>query len=280
MPVTLLGAAEIRALAAELDVTPTKKLGQNFVVDANTVRKIVAVADVKPGERIVEIGPGLGSLTLAILETGASVTAVEIDHRLAEKLPATAARHGVTDGALDVIDADALRVTELPGNQQSSSPTCPTTSASRCCCTFETFPTLQRGVVMVQAEVGERLAAEPGSKTYGAPSAKAAWYGTFRLAGRVSRQVFWPVPNVDSVLVAFERYPVPRGTDAERRAAFRIVDAAFGQRRKMLRQSLSAVFGTTSAASEALERAGVPPTERGETLTIEDFSRIASAAGE
>lgn len=133
---------------------------------------------------------------------------------------------------------------------------------------------------MVQAEVGERLAAEPGSKTYGAPSAKAAWYGTFRLAGRVSRQVFWPVPNVDSVLVAFERYPVPRGTDAERRAAFRIVDAAFGQRRKMLRQSLSAVFGTTSAASEALERAGVPPTERGETLTIEDFSRIASAAGE
>jgi 16S rRNA (adenine1518-N6/adenine1519-N6)-dimethyltransferase len=288
MPVTLLGAAEIRALAAELDVTPTKKLGQNFVVDANTVRKIVQVAQVSPGERVVEVGPGLGSLTLAILEAGASVTAVEIDHRLAERLPVTAAAHGVADGALTVVDADALRVTELPGDPTVLVANLPyNVSVPVLLHLLETFPGLQRGVVMVQAEVGERLAAPPGSKVYGAPSVKAAWYGPWRLAGTVSRQVFWPVPNVDSVLVGFHRDSAngadssgrePRGDVDLRRRTFRIVDAAFQQRRKMLRQALAAVLGGSAAeATAVLERAGVAPTARGEELSIDDFVRIALA---
>lgn len=279
MPVTLLGAAEIRALAADLDVTPTKKLGQNFVVDANTVRKIVTAARVTSADRVVEVGPGLGSLTLAILETGAPVTAVEIDHRLAERLPATAAAHGVPDGALTVVAQDALRVSELPGDPDVLVANLPYNVSVPVLLHFmEHFPTIQRGVVMVQAEVGERLAAPSGSKVYGAPSAKAACYGTWRLAGTVSRQVFWPVPNVDSVLVGFERDAAARGTEEERLRTFAIVDAAFQQRRKMLRQALSAVLGGSSAAaSEVLERAGVAPTARGEELTIEDFVRIARA---
>lgn len=279
MPVSLLGAAEIRALAAELDVTPTKKLGQNFVVDANTVRKIVQVADVRPGDRVVEVGPGLGSLTLAILEAEASVTAVEIDHRLAARLPETAAAHGVAEGALTVVDADALRVTDLPGDPTVLVANLPYNVSVPVLLHFlETFPRLERGVVMVQAEVGERLAAPPGSKVYGAPSVKAAWYGPWRLAGTVSRQVFWPVPNVDSVLVGFRRDPEPRGDDDERRRVFAIVDAAFQQRRKMLRQALAGVLGGTAAeASAVLERAGVAPTARGEELSIDDFVRIARA---
>lgn len=279
MTVSLLGPTEIRSLAARLDVTPTKKLGQNFVVDANTVRKIVHAARVTSDDRVVEVGPGLGSLTLAILETGAAVTAVEIDHRLAAELPATAREHGVPEGALTVVDADALRVTELPGDPRVLVANLPYNVSVPVLLHFmETFPTIDRGVVMVQAEVGERLAAAPGSKVYGAPSAKAAWYGPWRLAGTVSRQVFWPVPNVDSVLVAFERDPEPRGTEAEREATFRIVDAAFQQRRKMLRQALSGVLGGSAAdASAVLERAGVDPTARGEALTIADFHRIARA---
>ncbi|MEW1963308.1 16S rRNA (adenine(1518)-N(6)/adenine(1519)-N(6))-dimethyltransferase RsmA [Microbacterium sp. NPDC077644] len=279
MTVTLLGATEIRRLAAELDVTPTKKLGQNFVVDANTVRKIVHVGGVQAGERVVEVGPGLGSLTLAILETGASVTAVEIDHRLAARLPQTAAEHGVPDDALTVVDADALRVTELPGDPAVLVANLPYNVSVPVLLHFmESFDSIRRGVVMVQAEVGERLAAPPGSKVYGAPSVKAAWYGPWRLAGHVSRQVFWPVPNVDSVLVAFERDDVPRGDEALRRATFQIVDAAFQQRRKMLRQALATVLGGSAAeASAVLERAGVAPTARGEQLTISDFVRIALA---
>ncbi|MDL9980672.1 16S rRNA (adenine(1518)-N(6)/adenine(1519)-N(6))-dimethyltransferase RsmA [Microbacterium candidum] len=279
MPVTLLGAAEIRALAADLDVTPTKKLGQNFVVDANTVRKIVHVAGVQAGERVVEVGPGLGSLTLAILEARASVTAVEIDHRLAERLPETAAEHGVAPGALTVVDADAMRVTDLPGDPTVLVANLPYNVSVPVLLHFlETFPHLQRGVVMVQAEVGERLAAPPGSKTYGAPSVKAAWYGPWRLAGTVSRQVFWPVPNVDSVLVAFERDAEPRGDEELRVSTFRLVDAAFQQRRKMLRQALSQVLGGSAAeASAVLERAGVAPTARGEDLTVDEYVRIAQA---
>lgn len=280
MPVTLLGAAEIRALAGELDVTPTKKLGQNFVVDANTVRKIVQVAGVAAGDRVVEVGPGLGSLTLAVLETGATVVAVEIDHRLAARLPATAAAHGVPDGALEVVDADALRITELPGDPEVLVANLPYNVSVPVLLHFlETFPALRRGVVMVQAEVGERLAAPPGSKVYGAPSVKAAWYGPWRLAGTVSRQVFWPVPNVDSVLVSFTRDPEPRGDEDERRRTFAIVDAAFQQRRKMLRQALAGVLGgSAAAASEVLEAAGVKPTARGEELTIDDFVAISRAA--
>ena len=279
MPVTLHGASEIRALAAELDVTPTKKLGQNFVVDANTVRKIVHVGAITAADRVVEVGPGLGSLTLAVLETGAAVTAVEIDHRLAARLPETAAAHGVPAGALTVVDADALRVTELPGDPTVLIANLPYNVSVPVLLHFmETFPGLERGVVMVQAEVGERLAAPPGSKIYGAPSVKAAWYGTWRLAGTVSRQVFWPVPNVDSVLVAFRRDAEPRGDEQLRRAVFGIVDAAFQQRRKMLRQALAPVLGGSSAlASDVLTRAGVDPTLRGEQLTIDDFVAVASA---
>ena len=278
MPVSLLGAAEVRALAADLDMTPTKKLGQNFVVDANTVRKIVHLARVREGEHVVEVGPGLGSLTLAILETGAEVTAVEIDHRLAERLPATAAAHGVPDGALRVLDQDALRVTELPGDPAVLVANLPYNVSVPVLLHFlETFRSIARGVVMVQAEVGERLAAAPGSKVYGAPSAKAAWWGSWRLAGTVSRQVFWPVPNVDSVLVGFERSE-PLGSEDERMLTFRIIDAAFQQRRKMLRQALAGVLGGTAAeASAVLERAGIAPTARGEELTATQFLGIARA---
>ncbi|HWI32352.1 MAG TPA: 16S rRNA (adenine(1518)-N(6)/adenine(1519)-N(6))-dimethyltransferase RsmA [Microbacterium sp.] len=279
MAVTLLGASEIRRLAADLDVIPTKKLGQNFVVDANTVRRIVQVAGVRAGESVVEVGPGLGSLTLAILEAGASVTAVEIDHRLAERLTHTAAAHGASSDALRVVDADALRVTELPGDPTVLVANLPYNVSVPVLLHFlETFPSLQRGVVMVQAEVGERLAAPPGSKTYGAPSVKAAWYGPWRLAGNVSRQVFWPVPNVDSVLVAFERAAAPFGSEDERTRTFQIVDAAFQQRRKMLRQALSAVLGGSAAeASAVLQTAGVAPTARGEELGVAEFFAIARA---
>ncbi|WP_341933886.1 16S rRNA (adenine(1518)-N(6)/adenine(1519)-N(6))-dimethyltransferase RsmA [Microbacterium sp. LWO14-1.2] len=276
MTVTLLGATEIRRLAAELDVTPTKKLGQNFVVDANTVRKIVQAARVDAEERVVEIGPGLGSLTLAILETGAAVTAVEIDHRLAARLPQTAVDHGVEPDRLTVVDADAMRVTELPGEPTVLVANLPYNVSVPVLLHFlETFPYLQRGVVMVQAEVAERLAAKPGSKIYGSPSVKAAWYGEWRLAGTVSRQVFWPVPNVDSLLVGFDRSEGERGSEEERRRTFQIVDAAFNQRRKMLRQALSGVFGSSTAASDALVAAGVAPTARGEDLTVDDYQRVA-----
>ena len=280
MTVSLLGAAEIRRLAAELDVTPTKKLGQNFVVDANTVRKIVQAADVRAGESVVEIGPGLGSLTLAILEAGARVTAVEIDRRLAARLPATVRAHGVPDGALTVVEGDALRVTELPGEPAVLVANLPYNVSVPVLLHFlEAFPGIAHGVVMVQAEVAERLAAKPGSKTYGAPSVKAAWYGPWQLSGTVSRQVFWPVPNVDSLLVGFVRDPEPRGSEEERRRTFEIVDAAFNQRRKMLRQALSGIFGSSSAASEVLERAGVAPTSRGEDLAVADYHRVARVAG-
>ncbi|AZC14375.1 16S rRNA (adenine(1518)-N(6)/adenine(1519)-N(6))-dimethyltransferase RsmA [Microbacterium sp. ABRD28] len=277
MAVTLLGAGEIRALAAELDVTPTKKLGQNFVVDANTVRRIVQAARVAPGEHVVEVGPGLGSLTLAILDAGAEVTAVEIDHRLAARLQITAAAHGATPGSLHVIDADALAVTDLPGDPAVLVANLPYNVSVPVLLHFlETFPALRRGVVMVQAEVGERLAAAPRTKAYGSPSVKASWYGPWRLAGNVPRQVFWPVPNVDSVLVAFERRPSPIGSEDERRATFALIDAAFGQRRKMLRQALAGVLGGSSAdASAILEAAGVAPTARGEELVVDDFLRIA-----
>ncbi|MEN2740165.1 16S rRNA (adenine(1518)-N(6)/adenine(1519)-N(6))-dimethyltransferase RsmA [Microbacterium sp. X-17] len=280
MSVQLLGAARIRALAAELDVTPTKKLGQNFVVDPGTVRRIVQIAEVQPDDVVVEVGPGLGSLTLAILETGASVTAVEIDHRLAARLPRTAAEQGVPDGRLTVVDADALAVTELPGDPTVLVANLPYNVSVPVLLHFlETFPRLSRGVVMVQAEVGERLAAPPGSRVYGAPSAKAAWYGPWRLAGNVSRQVFWPVPGVDSVLVAFHRDPVARGDEALRRRTFTVVDAAFGQRRKMLRQALAGTVAPTAAeTSVLLERVGVDPTARGEALAIPDFQRIAEAS--
>ncbi|WP_411700425.1 16S rRNA (adenine(1518)-N(6)/adenine(1519)-N(6))-dimethyltransferase RsmA [Conyzicola sp.] len=271
---TLLGPAEIRDLAALLDIQPTKKLGQNFVIDANTVRRIVRVAGVVKGETAVEIGPGLGSLTLGLLETGADVVAVEIDKRLAAQLPVTVAELQ-PDATLTVITDDAMKVTELPHAPSVLVANLPYNVSVPVLLHFlEHFPTLTRGLVMVQAEVGERLAAPPGSKVYGAPSAKAAWYGQWKTHGKVSRQVFWPVPNVDSILVGFERADLP-GTEQERVATFAIIDAAFQQRRKMLRQSLSVVLGDSSVASARLEAAGLAPTSRGEELTVLDFLAIA-----
>lgn len=272
----LLGPAEVRELAARLDLAPTKKLGQNFVIDANTVRKIVAAADVASGERVVEIGPGLGSLTLGLIEAGASVTAVEIDSRLARLLPETVSAMGAPDGSLEVVLADAMDVAELPGDPTALVANLPyNVSVPVLLHMLESFPAIRRGLVMVQAEVGQRLAAAPGSKVYGSPSAKAAWYADVRLAGHVGRHVFWPAPNVDSILVRLDRRDEP-GDERDRRETFAIVDAAFGQRRKMLRQSLAPVYG--SSASAIIERAGVDPTARGEVLGIRDFLSIALAA--
>jgi 16S rRNA (adenine1518-N6/adenine1519-N6)-dimethyltransferase len=277
----LLGPAEIRELAERLDVSPTKKLGQNFVIDANTVRKIVKTAGVEAGETVVEVGPGLGSLTLGLLEAGASVVAVEIDARLADALPTTI--DAFAPGAsLTVIHQDALTIENLPGDPVRLVANLPYNVSVPVLLHFmEHFASIRSGVVMVQAEVGHRLAAMPGSKIYGSPSVKAAWYGTWRIAGTVSRQVFWPVPNVDSVLVAFERYAPVDGEPGEpgdselRRRTFDLVDAAFGQRRKMLRQTLSDIFGTSAAASDALELASIAPTRRGEELVLDDFVRLA-----
>ena len=274
---TLLGPAEIRDLADLLGIQPTKKLGQNFVIDPNTVRRIVKAAHVVSGETVVEVGPGLGSLTLGLLETGASVVAVEIDKRLAAQLPLTVSQMQ-PEADLTIITDDAMRVTELPNDPRVFVANLPYNISVPVLLHFlEHFDSLDRGLVMVQAEVGNRVAAGPGSKVYGSPSIKAAWYGEFSTAGLVSRQVFWPVPNVDSVLVRFERREQP-GTIEERRATFALVDAAFQQRRKMLRQSLSGVLGGSAAASDRLIAAGVAPTARGEELTVHDFLAIARGA--
>ena len=288
---TLLGATEIRALAERLDVSPTKKWGQNFVHDANTVRKIVTAAKLVDGESVVEVGPGLGSLTLGLLEQGHPVTAIEIDPRLAAELPATAATHGVAQGMLTVIQADALAVTELPAAPVAkaaaatmSSPAEPTAivanlpynvSVPVLIHLLETFPSIRRILVMVQAEVGHRIAADPGSKVYGVPSVKAAWWGDWKVEGTVSRRVFWPEPNVDSVLVGMTARATP-GDEPLRRRTFAIADAAFGQRRKTLRQALSAIAGSTTAAAELCEAAGIDSGARGEQLTLADFVRLAS----
>jgi 16S rRNA (adenine1518-N6/adenine1519-N6)-dimethyltransferase len=274
---TLLGPAEIRDLAEMLGVNPTKKLGQNFVIDGNTVRRIVKTAEVSSTDTVVEIGPGLGSLTLGLLETGARVIAVEIDSRLAEQLPLTVQL--MQPGApLTVIRQDALKLMELPGEPARLVANLPYNISVPVLLHFlEHFPSITAGVVMVQAEVGERLAAPPGSKVYGSPSVKAAWYGDFRVAGKVSRQVFWPVPNVDSILVAFTRREEALESEELRLATFALVDAAFQQRRKMLRQSLSAVLGDSSEASAVIASAGVDPTARGEQLTVHDFLAIACA---
>lgn len=284
----LLGPAEVRALAAKLNLQPTKRLGQNFVVDANTVRKIVRIAGVGAGDEVLEVGPGLGSLTLGLLEVGAKVTAIEIDARLAEQLLATVAEAlpGTQPGTqLTVLREDALRVSAASLATLSTAPTMLVAnlpynvSVPVILHLLATVPTLQRALVMVQAEVGQRIAAAPGSKVYGSPSAKAAWYGRWSIADTVSRQVFWPVPNVDSILVAFERAAELPGTEAERVATFGLVDAAFGQRRKMLRQALSERFGGSAAASRRLQDAGIEPTVRGEQLAVADFLALARATG-
>lgn len=273
----LLGPAEIRDLAEALGLQPTKKLGQNFVIDANTVRRIVKAAGVSSDQCVVEVGPGLGSLTLGLLETGACVVAVEIDNRLADQLPITV-QLLQPDARLTVITQDAMTITELPGAPTNLVANLPYNISVPVLLHFlEYFSGISTALVMVQSEVGQRIAADPGSKIYGSPSIKAAWYGKWRTAGQVSRQVFWPVPNVDSILVRFDRAAQP-GTEAERLATFALVDAAFQQRRKMLRQSLSVVLGDSSTASGILESAGIAATARGEELTVDQFLAIARAS--
>lgn len=274
---TLLGASDIRALASELDVTPTKKWGQNFVHDANTVRKIVATADLLPGEPVVEIGPGLGSLTLGLVEAGHRVTAIEIDRRLASRLPATLAERGGASDSLTVIQSDAMAVADLPETPTALVANLPyNISVPVLIHMLAEFPTIRRILVMVQAEVGQRLAAGPGTKMYGVPSLKAAWWGDWNLEGTVSRRVFWPEPNVDSVLVGMTAHEVP-GNEELRRSTFALIDAAFGQRRKTLRQALSALCGSTTAAEALCVHAEIDPSARGEQLQLDGFLSLARA---
>ena len=281
----LLGPAEVRELAERLGVTPTKKLGQNFVIDPNTVRKIVRLAGIEAGERALEIGPGLGSLTLGITEAGADLTAVEIDHRLAAELASTVRQmqpeaadrfRVVRSDALDLSVDDILGAGgELPEVLVANLPY--NVSVPILMHLLELLPTLRAGLVMVQAEVGHRIAAGPGSKEYGAPSAKAAWYGRWSIAGTVSRRIFWPVPGVDSVLVSYARSAAPLGSEAERALTFELVNAAFAQRRKMLRQALQPVTGPIEPTTEVLEAANVDPTTRAEQLDIHQYLDIARA---
>jgi 16S rRNA (adenine1518-N6/adenine1519-N6)-dimethyltransferase len=270
----LLGPVEIRSLAAQLGVRPTKTLGQNFLHDANTIRRIVRTADLVAGEHVLEIGPGLGSLTLGLLDAGHRVTAVEIDPVLAGALPATVAQR-FTDAPLTVITGDALRV-ELPGAPSALVANLPYNVAVPVVLhLLQTLPSLQRGLVLVQAEVAERLAAPPGSKVYGVPSVKLAWYGSAARAGAVSRTVFWPVPNVDSGLVKLVRHEPPE-TTATRAEVFAAIDAAFAQRRKTLRAALAGWAGSSAAAEQALRAAHIDPTARGETLDVAAYARLAA----
>ncbi len=271
----LLGAAEIREIAERIGVRPTKKLGQNFVVDANTCRKIVKSADVGPQDIALEIGPGLGSLTLAMLESAESVIAIEIDDRLALELPATAARHGFDSSKLTIVNADAMAISELPVNPTVLVANLPYNVSVPVLLRFlELFPTLRSGIVMVQSEVADRLVAKPNSKTYGSPSVKAAWWADLTSAGTVSRSIFWPVPNVDSSLVRFVRHQ-NAGDEVLRKTTFKIIDAAFAQRRKMMRAALSDICGSSSEASAVIEASGIDPTIRGEALELVDFIKIA-----
>ncbi|MEV0894241.1 16S rRNA (adenine(1518)-N(6)/adenine(1519)-N(6))-dimethyltransferase RsmA [Promicromonospora sp. NPDC050262] len=271
----LLGPAEIRDLAGRLGVRPTKTLGQNFLHDGGTVRKIVRTAGLRPGERVVEVGPGLGSLTLGLVEAGASVVAIEIDPVLAGQIADTV-RTRVPGADFEVVLSDALDVTTLPGEPPTALvANLPYNVAVPVLLTMlQRFASLERVLVMVQAEVADRIAAVPGSKIYGIPSVKAAWYASARRAGTIGRNVFWPAPNVDSALVYLERRDPP-STTASREQVFAVVDAAFAQRRKTLRAALSGVFGSGAAAEDALRAARVDPGARGETLVVEQFARIA-----
>ena len=272
----LLTAPDIRRLAASLDLRPTKQLGQNFVIDPNTVRRLVRTAGVGVDDVVVEVGPGLGSLTLGLLEAAARVVAVEIDPRLAQLLPSTvgelAPEHA---GKLEVVLQDALLLDDVPGPAPTAFvANLPYNVAVPVLLRLlERLPSLQKGLVMVQAEVADRLAAPPGSKTYGVPSVKAAWYAHVTKAGTVGRNVFWPAPNVDSGLVAFTRREPPV---ADRLKTFAVIDAAFAQRRKTLRAALAGWAGSAPAAEERLRAAGIDPSARGEVLAVEDFARLAA----
>ncbi|MEV4310702.1 16S rRNA (adenine(1518)-N(6)/adenine(1519)-N(6))-dimethyltransferase RsmA [Actinocrispum sp. NPDC049592] len=275
----LLGPAEVRRLASELDVRPTKKLGQNFVHDPNTVRRIVATAELSPEDVVLEVGPGLGSLTLALLPACREVVAVEIDPVLAKRLPETAADHAPElAGRLRVVEADALRITKADvGEPTAMVANLPYNVAVPVVLhLLAELPSLRTVLVMVQAEVADRMAAGPGSKAYGVPSVKVAWYADARRSVTVSRSVFWPVPNVDSALVRLVRHEPPADVDRER--LFTLVDAAFSQRRKTLRGALASWAGSPDRAAEVVRAAGIDPGLRGEQLTVRDFSRILEAA--
>jgi 16S rRNA (adenine1518-N6/adenine1519-N6)-dimethyltransferase len=276
----LLGPAEIRQLAERASLRPTKKLGQNFVIDHGTVRRITALAGLEPGDVVLEVGPGFGSLTLPLLAAAGRVVAVEMDPVLAAGLPGTVAERAPgLAGRLEVVTADAARVRELPGPPPTVlvanlpyNATVPVLLNL-----LERVPSLRRGLVMVQAEVGARMCAPPGSRTYGVSSAKLAWFARMRPAGPVPRTVFWPVPGVDSGLVSFERTDPPEGT-ASRAEVFAVIDAAFGQRRKTLRAALAGWAGSAARAEELIRAAGLDPGARGESLNVAEFARIAEAA--
>ena len=276
-PDALLGPADVRELAAALGVRPTKQRGQNFVIDANTVRRIVRTAGVRPGDTVVEVGPGLGSLTLALLEAADRVTAIEIDDVLAGALPSTiAARMPERAERFTLVHRDAMDVGELPGPPPTALvANLPYNVAVPVLLhMLATFPTIERTLVMVQSEVADRLAARPGNKVYGVPSVKANWYAEVKRAGAIGRSVFWPAPNVDSGLVSLVRRDPPV-TTARREDVFKAVDAAFAQRRKTLRAALAGWAGSAAAAEAALVAAGVSPQARGEALTVEEFAAIA-----
>ncbi len=272
-----LGPAEVRSLAAALGLRPTKQRGQNFVIDANTVRRIVRDAGVDGDDVVLEVGPGLGSLTLALLAVARRVVAVEVDPALAAALPATIASYAPEQAEhFEVVQGDAMRVEDLPG----PAPTALVAnlpynvSVPVLLHLLALLPSLEHGLVMVQAEVADRLAAQPGSKVYGVPSVKAAWFADVRRAGSVSRSVFWPAPNVDSGLVAWKRREPP-STQVSRQDVFAVVDAAFAHRRKALRRTLRELAGSAEAAEDALRRAGIDPMARGESLDVRQFTRIA-----
>ena len=277
----LLGAAQIRELAAQLDIKPTKKLGQNFVIDPNTVARIANEAKLTSTDVVLEVGPGLGSLTLAMLPKVKKVLAVEVDPRLAEQLPLTVKKFtpDLID-RLEVINEDALRITKLPDAPTKLVANLPyNISVPVVIHLLETFESITEVLVMVQLEVAQRMAATPGSKIYGVPSVKIAWFGDAALAGNVGRNVFWPAPNVDSGLVRITRAK-ERGSIELRKKLFQVVDAAFGQRRKTLRSSLSSVFGSSSQVDQALAKAKVDSSLRGEQLGLGDFLAIAKVAGD
>jgi 16S rRNA (adenine1518-N6/adenine1519-N6)-dimethyltransferase len=275
----LLGPAEVRLLAERLDLRPTKQRGQNFVIDPNTVRRIVRESGITSDDVVVEVGPGLGSLTLALLGVADRVVAIEVDDKLAALLPETVAAYAPDRvDRFEVVPADALRVTSLPGPPPTALvANLPyNVSVPVLLHLLALLPSLEHGLVMVQSEVADRLAAKPGSKTYGIPSVKAAWYAEVRRAGAIGRNVFWPAPNVDSGLVAWTRRDPP-ATTATREQVFAVVDAAFAQRRKALRGALRQLAGSSDKASAALAAAGVDPLARGESLTVDQFARIAEA---
>ena len=275
----LLGAAEVRALAATLDLHPTKQRGQNFVIDPNTVRRIVRESGVTADDVVLEVGPGLGSLTLALLEVAGRVVAIELDDRLAGLLPETISTYAPDHvDRFEVVLADALRVDSVPGPPPTALvANLPyNVSVPVLLHLMALLPSLRHGLVMVQAEVADRLAAEPGSKVYGVPSVKAAWYADVRRAGTIGRNVFWPAPNVDSGLVAWTRRDPPT-TAVSREQVFTVVDAAFAHRRKALRPSLRELAGSAEASELALQKAGIDPMTRGEQLRLPDFVRIAEA---